>query len=235
MVKFHEEDEASTPMAFTTTPSSTTAPSRSTVSFPRKQRPFKRDHPHHFHPAQTYSDPFSGVNLIHVHNVQNPPVHYFIHHHHCPFPPPQCAEMCSGGLANGRNGGATSKCVDGSTNQQPAKFYFGPGFEPQRSGAYDPGRAVQGREREQYIVNFHVNPGVNVNLMMRDGSVEVLRGKNRFVLYILHTLCVFLVFEMRDLEKCGHLPRKLTLLLKSNKSYNPSTQNMFFNNFFENV
>ncbi|XP_066143269.1 fibronectin type-III domain-containing protein 3A isoform X2 [Euwallacea fornicatus] len=169
MVKFLQEDDTATPMAETSATTSSTS-----SGYPRKTRPSKRDHPHQFHSNQSYCDPFSGVNLIHVHNLQSPPVHYFIHHHHCPFPPPQCAEMCSGGVANGRNGGATSK--DSSANQQPAKFYFGPGFEPQRAGFYEQGRPVPGRKREEYVVNFHVNPGVNVNLMMRDGSVEVLRG-----------------------------------------------------------
>lgn len=174
---------STSPSTSSSTAITTYVPPRSS-SFPRKTRPFKRDHAH-FHPTLPFPDPFTGINLIHIHNVQNPPIHYFIHHHHCPFPPPQCADRCNGGVANlngentggasPRNGGVAS---NGSTNSTPAKFYFGPGFEPQRAGFYEPpGRPVQGRKREEYIVNFHVNPGVNVNLMMRDGSVEILRGK----------------------------------------------------------
>lgn len=81
----------------------------------------------------------------------------------------------------------------GSNEQAPARFYFGPGFEPQRGGFYEPPGRPQGRKREEYVVNFHVNPGVNVNLMMRDGSVEILRG----------TFCVFTKVSSSSFWRCS--------------------------------
>lgn len=190
MVKFLEDDSVA-PMAETSAPNPPGSPVPAITSLaplrpahlPRKPRPAKRDFAQFPHP-----DPFSGVNLIHIHNVHTPPVHYFVHHHHCPFPPPQCADLCRTEAPPRVPGGAM-----GSNEQAPARFYFGPGFEPQRGGFYEPPGRPQGRKREEYVVNFHVNPGVNVNLMMRDGSVEILRG----------TFCVFTKVSSSSFWRCS--------------------------------
>ena len=99
-----------------------------------------------------------------------PHSHYTFHHH--------CTSSTSsfptveGSDANGTSGGSSA----------PARFYFGPGFEPhmahlQGSGGYianqQPGGSAHGQE---HIVLFHVNPGVTINFQIGD-TTEVLRGK----------------------------------------------------------
>ncbi|KAG5900609.1 hypothetical protein JTB14_017461 [Gonioctena quinquepunctata] len=101
----------------------------------------------------------------HPHHHHHPPFQHFTHYHHCTYP----AENVDG--AGGTNNGATS----------PAKFYFGPGFEPQQQipgGGYGPGPS-QGRGNE-YVVFFHVNPGVTISFQMGE-NLEILRGKRHCI------------------------------------------------------
>ncbi|KAF5275699.1 hypothetical protein FQA39_LY06811 [Lamprigera yunnana] len=64
--------------------------------------------------------------------------------------------------------------TNGATS--PAKFYFGPGFEPQStiSNTYGAGPS-QGQNGSEYVVLFHVNPGVTISFQIGD-SFEVLRA-----------------------------------------------------------
>lgn len=87
------------------------------------------------------------------------------HHAHAPPPPfPHYHQYCTY---------AADAAVDGASSS-PAKFYFGPGFEPQQQGGqYGPGPSQQNGE---YVVFFHVNPGVTISFQMGD-NLEVLRGE----------------------------------------------------------
>nr|CAH7718581.1 unnamed protein product [Callosobruchus chinensis] len=90
---------------------------------------------------------------LHHHHHHGSFQHYG-HYHRCSFP------ADGGDVANGAS---------------PAKFYFGPGFEPQQQGSYGPGPSQnQGNE---YIVFFHVNPGVTISFQMGE-NLEILRGES---------------------------------------------------------
>lgn len=88
------------------------------------------------------------------------------HHSHMPYfyhfsYPTEAAD------ANGSNGASS-----------PAKFYFGPGFEPQTQipssyGGAGPSLSQNGSE---YVVLFHVHPGVTISFQIGD-TFEVLRGR----------------------------------------------------------
>lgn len=89
----------------------------------------------------------------HTHHIHQTLHHYTYFHHHCTHP--------------------TGDNVE--TNGSPAKFYFGPGFEPQlSSGNYCAGPSNQ--NNSEYVVLFHVNPGVTIRFQIGD-SLEILRGK----------------------------------------------------------
>lgn len=100
----------------------------------------------------------------HHHHVTFP--HYTHFHHHCTYP-------TDNGDASTTNGATT-----------PAKFYFGPGFEPQQQipggGGFGPGPSQS--QSGEYVVFFHVNPGVTISLQIGD-NLEVLRGKFLQVLF----------------------------------------------------
>lgn len=90
----------------------------------------------------------------HIHQLH----HYTYLHHHCTLPSENVE-------TNGSNGTGS-----------PAKFYFGPGFEPQTQisdGNFCPGPS---QNNSEYIVLFHVNPGVTIRFQIGD-SMEILRGK----------------------------------------------------------
>ncbi|CAG9863441.1 unnamed protein product [Phyllotreta striolata] len=100
-------------------------------------------------------------------NNQAPPANFYPrkprphphHHHHPPFQHYPPCSYSSESAEGGANGAAS-----------PAKFYFGPGFEPQQQF---PGPS-QGQGSE-YVVFFHVNPGVTISFQMGE-SLEILRG-----------------------------------------------------------
>ena len=97
-------------------------------------------------------------NHNHTHHIHQTLHHYTYFHHHCTHPT-ENAET------NGSNGAGS-----------PAKFYFGPGFEPQiSSGNYCAGPSSQ--NNSEYVVLFHVHPGVTIRFQIGD-SLEILRGKN---------------------------------------------------------
>lgn len=91
----------------------------------------------------------------HPHSFYHFPTYY---HHHCTYP-------AEGAEVNGA-GSASS----------PAKFYFGPGFEPQQQGGGRYGAGPSQTQNNEHIVFFHVNPGVTISFQFGD-NMEVLRGK----------------------------------------------------------
>ncbi|KAF5308351.1 hypothetical protein FQR65_LT18213 [Abscondita terminalis] len=103
-------------------------------------------------------------------NVRKP--HHNHSHHHPPYPHTHIPyyyhfSYSSENSENGTNGAAT-----------PATFYFGPGFEPQSQlrNAFGAGPS-QGQNGSEYVVLFHVNPGVTISFQIGD-SFEVLRERN---------------------------------------------------------
>uniref|UniRef100_A0A6P7GH73 Uncharacterized protein LOC114338097 n=1 Tax=Diabrotica virgifera virgifera TaxID=50390 RepID=A0A6P7GH73_DIAVI len=99
----------------------------------------------------------------HSHHHHHPPFQHYTHFHPCSYSP-ENAEASNG---------ATS----------PAKFYFGPGFEPQQQmpgGGFPGPSQTQGNE---YIVLFHVNPGVTINLQLGE-NLEVLTGNETKTLWL---------------------------------------------------
>lgn len=84
------------------------------------------------------------------------------HHHHCTYPAEGAAETNGGGGAGG--------------SSAPAKFYFGPGFEPQQQGGGRYGAGPSQAQNNEHVVFFHVNPGVTISFQFGD-NMEVLRGK----------------------------------------------------------
>lgn len=54
-------------------------------------------------------------------------------------------------------------------------FHFGPGFEHHH---YCPAHST-GPQPHEYVVYFHINPGVSVTFQI-GGNREVIRGKNLF-------------------------------------------------------
>lgn len=93
------------------------------------------------------------------------PQHSFYHfpayyHHHCTYP-------TEGAETNGGGSGAGAA---------PAKFYFGPGFEPQQQGGGRYGAGPSQTQGGEHVVFFHVNPGVTISFQFGD-NMEVLRGK----------------------------------------------------------
>lgn len=107
----------------------------------------------------------------HTHHIHPTLHHYTYLHHHCTHPAENAETI------NGSNGAGS-----------PAKFYFGPGFEPQISSNYCPGPSQN--QNSEYVVLFHVNPGVTIRFQMGD-SLEILQGKNnksftsiRFIYFI---------------------------------------------------
>lgn len=96
---------------------------------------------------------------LHHHHIHLPFQHFSHYHQYCTYP-------------------SDTTDVNGSTNgvSSPAKFYFGPGFEPQQQitgGFYGPGPSQS--QNNEYVVFFHVNPGVTISFQMGD-NLEVLRG-----------------------------------------------------------
>lgn len=92
----------------------------------------------------------------HSHHFQ-PPFYNFPYYHHCTYP--------------------TEPADASSTNGAPAKFYFGPGFEPQTHAPSSRFRAGPSQaQNSEYVVFFHVNPGVTISFQIGD-NMEVLRGK----------------------------------------------------------
>lgn len=86
--------------------------------------------------------------------------HAYPHHHHhlAPFQHfyhHQCTYM--------------GELVEGNGAASPAKFNFGPGFEPQSQPAL-------AQSQNEYVVLFHVNPGVTINLQIGD-NLEILTGE----------------------------------------------------------
>lgn len=92
------------------------------------------------------------------------------HHHHPPFHhyPYHFHYTLSSGdsVDSGSTNGATS----------PAKFCFGPGFEPQTQIPGTFGAGPSQAQNNEHVVFFHVNPGVIISLQYGE-SYEVLRGK----------------------------------------------------------
>ncbi|XP_044268751.1 fibronectin type-III domain-containing protein 3A isoform X2 [Tribolium madens] len=106
--------------------------------------------------STTYTHIRKPRNHNHTHHI-HPLHHYTYLHHHCTHPSDNAE-------TNGSNGAGS-----------PAKFHFGPGFEPQISGGnYCPGPS-QSQNNSEYVVLFHVNPGVTIRFQMGD-SFEVLQG-----------------------------------------------------------
>lgn len=110
----------------------------------------------------------------HSHHHHHPPFQHYTFYHQCNYPTE------SGDAVNGAS--------------SPATFYFGPGFEPQQqvagSTGYAPGPSQnQGNE---YVVFFHVNPGVTISFQMGD-SWEILRGNLNFYLLKLQFFTLKLV------------------------------------------
>lgn len=100
-------------------------------------------------------------NYVHYH----PPLHHFPFHHYCYYSTPENSDP--------------NRCTNGVGTSTPAKFYFGPGFEPQidpSSYGAGPSRANQGNE---HVVLFHVNPGVVISLQVGN-HMEVLTGEFYF-------------------------------------------------------
>ncbi|CAH1975593.1 unnamed protein product [Acanthoscelides obtectus] len=101
--------------------------------------------------------PFGG-------GAANQHAHLHHHHHHGAFQHYGHYHRCSFPADGG----------DMQNGASPAKFYFGPGFEPQQQGSFGPGPSQnQGNE---YIVFFHVNPGVTISFQMGE-NLEILRGE----------------------------------------------------------
>lgn len=102
------------------------------------------------------------------------PRHHNHPHHHPPYPhshlPPYYYQISY----------PTESTEPNSTNgaTSPAKFYFGPGFEPQTQipNAFGGAGPSQGQNGSEYVVLFHVNPGVTISFQIGD-NFEVLRGK----------------------------------------------------------
>lgn len=92
------------------------------------------------------------------HSFYHFPTYY---HHHCTYPT-EGAETNGGGGASG--------------SSSPAKFYFGPGFEPQQQGGGRYGAGPSQTQSNEHVVLFHVNPGVTISFQFGD-NMEVLRGK----------------------------------------------------------
>lgn len=111
----------------------------------------------------------------HSHHHHHPPFQHYTFYHQCSYP----SESADGSSANGTS--------------SPARFYFGPGFEPQQQiagGGYGPGPSQnQGNE---YVVFFHVNPGVTISFQMGD-NLEILRGELFSKLYKID--CTYLIVE----------------------------------------
>lgn len=114
-------------------------------------------------PADLHPHSLAHKPHRHHHHQNHPHIHahftHFPYYYHYSYPT-ESADAT-------RSNGATS----------PAKFFFGPGFEPQtqppnniRAG---PSQAQNGSE---YVVLFHVNPGVTISFQMGD-TFEILRGK----------------------------------------------------------
>lgn len=111
---------------------------------------------------------FGGAGHVHYH----PPVLHFPYHHYCYYSTPEGAPAPPS-TTDPRNG--------------PAKFYFGPGFEPhQMEGGVQgqpfgagPSRTQQNNE---HIVLFHVNPGVVISLQIGNHR-DVLTGKKFFMIF----------------------------------------------------
>lgn len=95
-------------------------------------------------------------NNGHSHHF-HPPFYHFPHYHYCSY---------------------STEPVDASANGgAPAKFCFGPGFEPQThssGGRYGAGPSQA--QNNEYVVLLHVNPGVTISFQMGD-NVEILRGE----------------------------------------------------------
>lgn len=124
---------------------------------PANFHPSHKPHRHHHHHA----------NHAHIHTHHFP--HHFPYYYHYSYPT-ESAEAA-------RSNGATS----------PAKFFFGPGFEPQTqspAGGFRAGPSP-GHNGSEYVVLFHVNPGVTISFQMGD-NFEILRGES--LEYCLGTL-----------------------------------------------
>lgn len=96
---------------------------------------------------------------FHPHTFYHFPAYY---HHHCSYP----AEGVETNGGGGAGGGSA-----------PAKFYFGPGFEPQQQGGGRYGAGPSQSQNNEHVVFFHVNPGVTISFQFGD-NMEVLRGNN---------------------------------------------------------
>ncbi|KAK4880028.1 hypothetical protein RN001_008174 [Aquatica leii] len=116
------------------------------------------------------AEPKPANAAIHHQTTSTRKPHHNHSHHHPPYPHAHIPyyyhfSYSSENTENGTNGAAT-----------PATFYFGPGFEPQSQlrNTYGAGPS-QGQNGSEYIVLFHVNPGVTISFQIGD-SFEVLRG-----------------------------------------------------------
>lgn len=110
--------------------------------------------------ASTSHNTYSRKPRNHVH--YHPLTHHLPFAHYCYYSTPDTSESVQ--CSNGVNQGA------------PAKFYFGPGFEPQIDPSVygaGPSRIGQGNE---HVVLFHVNPGVVISLQVGN-HMEVLTGE----------------------------------------------------------
>lgn len=118
-------------------------------------------------PSPSYNSPPKRKSRATYPTLSHPhthiPPHYSTHYHYCTY---------------FSDGSDILECADGTAS--PAKFYFGPGFEPQQPGGgiRRPGQS----QGSQYVVFFHVNPGVTISFQMGD-NVEILRGMCSLVLF----------------------------------------------------
>ncbi|KAK9869631.1 hypothetical protein WA026_003376 [Henosepilachna vigintioctopunctata] len=101
----------------------------------------------------------NNQNHLHQHRIY----HHYTYYHHYSI-----------------NQSETDVLSSGSGDSAAPKFYFGPGFEPQASGTggcavHDQARPGNDPKNQEYVVLFHVNPGVTISFQIGD-TTEILRG-----------------------------------------------------------